>query len=175
VKRRICVVGVALSAGSVAFGVAPALAARHKVTKPKKKPAIQMPVATTCTTNTAIMIGPGVTTLTPPVQGGHEYGVATCGDVLGRGVQGDTFAVQDSGDTVATYTLWFLTGTIRGKFDLTPQEGDLNFTTTSYTGTMTITGGTGQFFGATGSGTMTCASDDGIHNTCTDKLNLTKL
>ena len=53
-KRRICVVSAALSASPLAFGVVPALAATHKVTKPRKKPAIQKRVATTCTTNTAL-------------------------------------------------------------------------------------------------------------------------
>ena len=165
-----CIVGAALSAGPLAFGVVPAMAAKHKTAKPKIEP-----VATACTTNVGIMIDPGATELTPPVSAGHEYGSAKCGAVLGRGVQGDTFTVPDSGDTLATFTMYFRDGSIRGKYDLTPQDGSFNFTTVDYLGTMTVDGGSGSFFGAKGAGTMTCQSPDGIHTSCTDKLKLTKL
>jgi len=174
VRRRICLVSAALTASPLAFGVAPALAAKG-TTAPKKKPVVVKPVITTCTTKTGVMISPTGTAVTPPVQAGHEYGTASCGNVLGHGIQGDTFNIADSGDTVATYTLWFRAGTIRGKYDLTPQEQSFNFLTASYLGTISVTGGTGQFFGAKGAGTMTCATADGIHTTCTDKLKLTKL
>jgi hypothetical protein len=121
------------------------------------------------------MIDSGSTDVTPPVSAGHEYGSATCGKLLGRGIQSDTFSTTDSGDTAATFTIYFRNGTIRGKYDLTPQEASFNFTTVDYDGAMTVTGGTGQFFGAKGTGTMTCESPDGIHTSCSDKLTLKNL
>jgi hypothetical protein len=163
-----CLVGAALSTAAAAFGVAPALAAQSNAKKQKQKP-----VQTTCKTDVGIMIAAGDDSVTPPVASGHEYGTAVCGKALGRGVQSDTFAVPDSGDTLATFTLYLLGGTIRGKYDLTPQEGSLNFLETDYLGTLTVKGGTGLFQGAKGTGTMTCKSPDGIHTGCTDKLKLT--
>jgi hypothetical protein len=167
VRRRICLVGAALGASSLAFGVAPALAAKKRTTKPAIKA-----VSPTCTTNVGIMIPSSASDITPPVQSGNEYGTASCRGVLGRGIQSDTFNVLDSGDTVATYTLYFHGGTIHGKYDLTPQEGSFNFLTVDYLGTLTIRGGNGAFLGAEGTGTMTCDTIDGIHTTCTDKLKL---
>jgi hypothetical protein len=167
VRRRICLVGAALSASSLAFGVAPVLAAKKKMTKPAIKA-----VSPTCTTNVGIMIPSSASEITPPVQSGNEYGTASCGGVLGRGVQSDTFSVPDSGDTVAIYTLYFHGGTIHGTYHLIPQEGSFSFLTVNYRGTLTIKGGSGAFLGAKGTGTMTCETLDGIHATCTDKLKL---
>jgi hypothetical protein len=78
----------------------------------------------------------------------------------------------------ASFQLYFLTGTLDGKYVLTPQEGNFSpttFTETDYLGTLTITGGTGAYKGAKGTGTMTCTTPDGIHTTCTDKLKLKKI
>ena len=86
--------------------------------------------------------------------------------------------MPDSGVNQATYQMYFPTGTIHGKYALTPSEGDFGpttFTETDYLGTLTITGGTGTYKGAKGIGTMTCNTLDGIHTTCTDRLKLTKL
>jgi hypothetical protein len=170
VRRRICMMGAALSAAPLALGVAPALAAKSTAKKPKPKP-----VQTACTTNVGIMIPAGETGLTPPIAGGSEYGTAVCAKVFGRGVQSDNFTTPDSGDTAATFTLYFRRGTLRGSYDLTPQEGGLNFTETDYLGTLTVKGGTGLYQGAKGTGTMTCRSLDGIHTSCQDKLKLAQL
>ena len=66
-----------------------------------------------------------------------------------RAVQGRRF-----GDTVGTYVQYFGAGSITGKFDLTPGEGALptadNFLSTTYTGTVTVTGGTGVYAGIQG-------------------------
>jgi hypothetical protein len=35
-----------------------------------------------------------------------------------------------------------------------------------------VTGGSGSYNGVTGTGTMKCKTLDGVHTTCTDKLEL---
>ena len=70
----------------------------------------------------------------------------------------------------ANFTWYFRTGTLSGKYELTPRERTLNFLNVTYDGTLTVTGGTGTYRGIKGSGTMTCATQDGIHTSCTDKL-----
>lgn len=170
-KRRICLAGVALSAGPLALGVGPALAVKSQPANSKGKP-----VATsTCRTNVGIMIPAGETGVTPPATSGHEYGTAACGKVFGRGAQSDAFHVADTGDTFAPFTLFFRAGTIHGKYHLTIDSNSFNFLVTDYAGTMTVAGGTGAFQGAKGTGTMTCHSPDGIHTACTDKLKMKAL
>lgn len=164
-RRRICVVGAALSVFLLAIGVASATASKSKSRGSNK------PVAVTCHAKTSIGVPAGQTGVTPPVSKGSEYGTATCGK-LGHGVQSDKFNIASSGDTLATYTWYLPTGTIRGKYDLTPQEGTLNFLAVTYTGSIKVTGGTGAFAGTKGTGTMTCSSPDSVHTSCTDKLKL---
>jgi hypothetical protein len=170
VRRRICMMGAVISAVPLTLGVAPAMAASSSAKKQKPKP-----LETNCTTNVGIMIASGDTGLTPPIANGHEYGTATCGKVLGHGVQTDTFTTPDSGDTLATFTLYFPGGTVHGTYDLTPQEGGLNFLETDYLGTLKVKGGSGLYHGVKGTGTSTCQSLDGIHTTCHDKLKLAQL
>ncbi len=169
-RRRICLVGATLSAIPMAFGVSAATAASHKTGKVKPK---GTPV--TCKSATTVEIAQGDTQVTPPVSQGSEYGSVSCSKLFGKGVQSDQFNVPDSGDTAGKFTWYFHAGTVRGKYDLTPQEGSLNFLSTDYLGTITVTGGTGTFAGAKGVGTMTCSSADGIHMGCTDKLHIAKL
>jgi hypothetical protein len=169
-------VGAALIAGLLALGVTTAIAASHHTAKPKVKPF--KPFTVTCTTNVGIMIAQGDTGVVPPADQGSEYGPASCGGKLGQGIQSDTFTVPDSGDSVANWTMHFDTGTVHGAYDLTPQEGSFtgaNFTEVDYTGTMTLTGGTGVFRGAVGHGTMVCKTLDGIHTSCVDTVKVTKL
>ena len=168
-RRRFCLVLAALSIGAMAFGAVGAAAATKKSSGKTKS---FKPVAkATCKTNTGITVAQGDSSVTPPVSQGSEYGTSVCGKVLGRGVQADTFNVPLSGDDLAKYTMFFPTGTIHGKYDLTPQEGSFsNFDESDYVGTLTILGGTGAYQGAKGIGTMTCTSLDGIHTTCTDHL-----
>lgn len=166
-RRRICLVGAPLSVISLAFGVAAATASKSKTTKTK-------PIAVTCRTAIAVTIAPGDTVVTPPDPQGAEYGSAACNKLFGNGVQADHFTVPGSGDTLANYTWYFRTGTLKGTYDLTPQEGSLGtgFTSASYLGTLKVIAGTGALKGYTGTGTMTCATPDGIHTSCTNKLKL---
>ncbi len=90
-----------------------------------------------------------------PAAQGAQYGTVHCaGASFGWGVEKDSFKVPDSGDTVGDYVQYFGTGSIRGKFDLTPdQNGDVSstdFTSESWTGTLTVTGGTGTLAKASG-------------------------
>ena len=170
-RRRICLMGAAISAGPLAVGVAIAPAA-----KPKSHAA--KPVASTCTVNVSTSIPAGATTLDPPVDQGSQYGSIACGRPFRMGAQVDHFQVADSGDTVGPFTMYFATGSIHGTLDLTPTEGPapgVSFIEVDYTGTLTVTGGTGAYRKAGGSGTLTCKSPDEVHMTCTDRLKLTKL
>jgi hypothetical protein len=181
VKRRICIVGAMLSVASLAFGGGAAAAAKHVAkhgAKPKSSAGFKPVAKSTCKTDMGITVAVGDSNVTPPVAQGVEFGSARCGKVFGKGVQRDAFLVPDSGENKASYVLYFPTGTIHGKYVLTPQEGDFtptSFTETDYLGTLTITGGTGTYEGAKGVGTMTCKTLDGIHTTCTDKLKLARL
>ncbi len=169
-RRRILAVGVALGTASLALGAISATAATKRAVKPLAK--------VSCVTSVGIMVAPGDSGVTPPVQQGAEYGGASCGKLLGNGVQADSFNVPDSGDVLSHYRLYFRTGTLHGSYDLVPQEGSFNgsnFSEVDYLGTLTITGGTGAYQGAKGLGTMTCKTLDGIHTSCTDRLKLTKL
>jgi hypothetical protein len=161
VKRRIGLVGAALSVCLVASVAGTATAASTSLTKVK------------CSTSTSISIASGDTGVSPPVSQGSEYGTASCGKLLGGGVQKDRFTVPTSGDTVAKYALFFGAGTLRGTYDLTPtQPSALNFLETDWTGTLKVLAGTGAYKGLTGTGTMVCKTLDGIHTACTDTLKL---
>ena len=167
-RRRICVVGIALSVGPLAL-LAGATGAVAKSSKSKKVKSVNV----SCHVATSIAVAAGATQVLAPVASGDEFGMASCGGTLGGGVQRDSFNVPTSGDTLATYTLYFGTGTLRGTYDLTPQSTGLNFYSTTWMGTLKVTGGTGAFKGYKGTGTMSCVSNDGVHTTCTDKLKLT--
>jgi hypothetical protein len=164
VRRRICQAAAALSVVPLAFGVA--AAAAHTQAAP----------ATTkvaCKTSLSIAIAPGATSVDANnVQSGHEYGSATCGKLLGQGVQADRFSTDSSGIIVVKYTLYFATGTLHGTYELTAQNDSLNFTASDYVGKLTVKGGTGTYKGMTGTGTMTCSTPDGIHSACTTHLKL---
>jgi hypothetical protein len=164
VRRRICLVGAALSVCPLAFIAGNATAASTKSKSPVTKVA--------CASKTSIMVANGDTGVSPPVSQGSEYGPVQCGGTLGRGILSDSFTVPASGDTVAKYTMYFHTGTVHGTYDISPQPGSLNFLETDWTGTLKVLGGTGAYKAVTGTGTMTCKSLDGIHTTCADKLKL---
>jgi hypothetical protein len=166
VIRRICLVGGALGAITLAFGVAVATASKSKT---KVKPATVY-----CTTSMSLAVPASDTDVTPAATSGNEYGSAICGK-LGHGVQADSFTVPASGDTLARFTFYMPTGTLSGTYDLTPQTGSLGsgFASVSYLGTLKVTHGTGGLAAVTGTGTMTCSSPDSIHTRCTDKLKLT--
>jgi hypothetical protein len=113
----------------------------------------------------------------PGASQGVQYGSINCGRRLGQGVEWTSFAIPDDGDTVGVYKAYFDSGTIRGAFDLTPEEGSLGatgtgFTSVDYTGTVRLLGGTGAFAHVKGKGTSACNSPDGVHLTCTERLKI---
>ena len=125
---------------------------------------------------------PGSPAVDQPPSQGAQYGTVHCGGAsFGWGVEKDTFKVPDTGDTVGSYAQYFGNGSIRGKFDLTPGEGSgnisaTNFTSESWVGTVTVTGGTGPLAKAAGKkGVLKCTSGDSVHLICTEKIKLTQL
>ena len=91
-RRRICLVGAALSVCLLASVAGTAIAASGKSTGKATK--------VSCVTNTSITIASGDTDVLPPVAQGSEFGTASCDTMLGGGVQWDTFTVPTSGDTI---------------------------------------------------------------------------
>lgn len=173
-KRRICLVGAAVAAVPFVLGISVAAAA-SKSTKPVVKP-----VVVKCHLSLGTVPPPGSPAVDQPPSQGAQYGPVHCGGgSFGWGVEKNIFKVPDSGDSVGTYAQYFATGSIRGKFDLTPIEQTLsstNFTSEAWTGTVTVTGGTGSLAKAKGKkGTLKCTSGDSVHLTCTEKIKLTQL
>jgi hypothetical protein len=172
VRRRICLLGTALAAVPFAVGIGVAAVAG----------AATKPLVLKCHITLSTVPPAGSAAVDQPPSQGDQYGPVHClSAVLGFGVQKDSFKVPDSGDTVGTYAQYFNAGSIRGKFDLTPDQGSgdlttVGFTNQSWTGTVTVLGGTGVFAGAAGKkGVMKCTSGDSVHLTCTEKVPLTKL
>jgi hypothetical protein len=178
VKRRICLVGTALAAVPFAIGIPVATAtSKSAASKPAGKASVVK-----CHLSLGTLPPPGAASVDQPPSQGVQYGTVHCAHAsFGRGVAQDTFKVPDSGDTVGTYAEYFGGGSIHGKFDLSPQEGSgtisaTSFESESWTGTVTVTGGTGTLAKATGkTGVMKCTSDDSVHLTCTEKLKLKQL
>ena len=115
-----------------------------------------------------------------PADSGDHYGRITCPHGFGGGVIHDSFRVPDSGDTVAKYVAYFNRGTFSGTFDLTPGGGqelsDTSFQSESWTGTMTVRGGSGIYRGIalakSGKGKLTCTSPDTVHLKCRETISL---
>jgi hypothetical protein len=168
-KRRIRLVGTAVTAGSLAVLVVLAPVASAKSRKLTHHP---NSVVVSCKSWVADQVPWGQTEVVPPLSQGSEYGPISCHKPLYFGVEADSFAVQDSGDITGT-TVWYLAaGTIRTSFDLTPgSEDGLSFNSGNYTGKLTVTGGSEAYAGVTGSGISTCTTEDGgIHTSCTDNI-----
>jgi hypothetical protein len=167
-------VGSAIAAVPFVVGIGVAGAAANKTsTKPK-------PVVLKCHMSLSTVPPPGSNTVDQPPSQGSSYGQVHCPSI-GGGVQQQSFNVPDSGDTVGKYWQYFGGGSIHGKFDISPQEGSGTLSSTSFesetwTGTVTVTGGTGTYAKAVGKkGTLTCTSDDTVHLTCTEKIKLKQL
>lgn len=164
-----------MAAGPMAIGLAIAptvLAAtttneiRHvKTTKAKPKP-IKGTCSIAVSTATAGDAG-GAPTV---AQQGLQYGSVGCSKELGRGVQADSFTTSPSGDLTGSLKQYFNTGSIHGTYVLTATDGQPSstFTSISYTGVLTVMGGTGDYRQAKGAGTLTCSSADGMHLTCSE-------
>lgn len=175
-KRRICLVGIAIAAVPFAVGMSVASAATKSKTNPTTKV-----IVVKCHLALGTVPPPGSPAVDQPPSQGAQYGTVHCaGASFGWGVEKDSFKVPDSGDTVGNYVQYFGAGSIRGKFDLTPdQNGDVSstdFTSESWTGIVTVTGGTGTLAKASGKkGVIKCTSGDSVHLTCTSKLRLKQL
>lgn len=132
-----------------------------------------------CTT-TLTAVPPGGTAVVqqPPI-GGWEYGHMLCNRKklgLYGGVEARKFTVPLNGNAVGSFTQFFPGGVLAGKFKLVPAEigfGE-NFSAESWTGTFTVTGGSGAFGKMTSAspGVMKCSSSDTVHITCTEKVTL---
>jgi hypothetical protein len=177
VRRRIGIAGVAVAALSLIVGVGFAFAAGQKHHK-HAKPAKPRPVLLSCSSSPTTVPPAGQANVDQPPAGGNQYGPATCKTTgFGSGIISDTFTVPDSGDMVGTYTEYFDAGTIKGTFDLSPGEGQPigsdTFASQSWSGQVTVTGGTGIYQGIKGKdtkGTMSCNSPDSVHSTCTENV-----
>lgn len=172
-KRKWLVVA-AMAVGLLVIGATSALGANAK-TKATSKP---VEVKVTCKSTVGDVPAAGVDSVVPPVDQGWQYGSVHCGKVFGGGVQADSFQLQDSGDLEGSWAQYYGVGTLHGKFTLTPADnGPPSSTTTfaaiSYSGTVTVAGGTGAYKKAKGKGTMKCASTDGVHFNCIDTVKVT--
>jgi hypothetical protein len=166
VRRRICLAVTVVGVAPLAVGVAVASAAPAK------------PKAITLNCNVQLTASPlaGTNVVDQPPTQGWMYGPISCPrQGYGSGVEASSFTVPLSGDTVGSFTQYLSAGSIKGKFDLAPQE-DLStsfFSSATWTGTLTVTGGTGVYKGIKSNrnaGTMTCSSDDTVHLMCTEKV-----
>ena len=164
--KRICLLGAAM-AGLLVAGVATAPAATKHASKKSTK--------LTCTLKLVNQIPSDDVSVTQGAGSGTQFGTAACGKPLRRGVEQDSFTLDDAGDLTGPYQQWFNTGSVKGKYVLTPtdnQSPSATFSQASYSGTIQVTGGTGAFNKASGTGTLTCATQDSAHYTCTEKLKL---
>lgn len=175
-RRRTWFALTVVMAASLAVGVGFAAASPKKSAKATVK-------TTTLHCNVSLTTEPpaGSNSVDQPAAQGSQYGPIHCGTAgFGGGVVADSFTVPDSGDTVGKYAQYLGAGTIEGAFDLTPQEspgismspGTSGFTSQTWIGTVTVTGGTGVYKGITSAkvGTMTCSSDDSVHLTCKETV-----
>jgi hypothetical protein len=173
--KRLCLLGMAM-AGLLTVGFSTAATA-----KPAPKPKPPKPVTTKVSCQLTLVLQPAakVTTIVPGTGSGSQYGTAKCPGPLGGGVQTDKFNTADSGDVTAPYRQLFKGGTLAGQYTLIPtgggqpSAGNNSFGAQSYSGSLTVTGGSGAWKGATGSAKLTCSTTDGVHLSCTESLKVT--
>ena len=179
-RRRTWLVGTVMAAASLVLGVGFASAASSSTTATTVKP-----VTLKCHIFMATPPPDGDNTVTQPPLSGTFYGPSHCPTKsFGGGLEAAPFQLADTGDTVGRYVQYFADGSIKGAFDLTPAEGQPPSTTTfesnAWTGTVTVTGGTGVYKGITmhkakkhkpaTPGVLNCTSPDSVHLTCTEKI-----
>jgi hypothetical protein len=108
-----------------------------------------------------------------PIAAAENFGTLTCSVPFGRGVQHDTSTVARTSATSGSFAggvkLFFNTGTLRGTYKSSFTVADKTIT---YTGTLKISSGTGDFQGVTGKGTLTGTSTDAIHSAIIERLAL---
>jgi hypothetical protein len=187
VKRRICLAGTAIAVVPFAVGIGVTAATAKSTPPAKSKPPAhgKAPASVAvlkCHITLTTVPPPGSPVVNQPPSQGILYGQVHCPTAsFGGGVESASFKVPDTGDTVGKYTQYFGDGSVHGSFDLTPQEGTGNLSSTSFAseswvGTVNLTGGTGAFAKAAGSkGVLKCVSGDTVHLRCTEKLPLTAL
>ena len=172
--KRICLLGATIAAVLI-IGVASALAATSSSSKGGKKSKTPSTVTTkvSCASSLTLQVPAGATDVSPAGQDGSEMGSVTCPGV-GKGVEAQSFTTADSGDLIGKWQAWFSTGTVYGTFDLTPDDNGpptstTSFSQASYTGTFIVKGGASAFAKATGTGTLTCSTQDSVHFSCKQK------
>lgn len=161
--RRICLMGAAI-AGSLVFSVTIASAAKTAKVKP---------TAVKCKIAVSVAIPEGSTQVALPADSGNMFGTASCGKALGSGIAVYNFALQDTGDLTGSFKVYFATGSVHGKFDLSPADSTPSspaaFLAQDYTGTAKVTGGSGADATVSGKATLTCSTPDSVHLSCTQK------
>jgi hypothetical protein len=172
--KRICLLGAAIAAVLI-IGVASALAATSSASKGGKKSKTPSTVTTkvSCASSLLLQVPAGATDVSPASQEGTEMGTTTCAPV-GKGVEVQSFTTEDSGDVTGKWQAWFSTGTVFGTFTMTPSDNNPPTTTTSfsqasYSGTFIVKDGAGAFAKATGTGTLSCSTNDSVHFSCKQK------
>lgn len=184
--KRIYPVGAAvaalLTAGLIATPAFATPAAKKPATVSKFKTVVKNTLVTTrmsCDLKLATQIPSNDVTVTQGAASGTQNGRAGCAKPLYSGAQQNSFSSDDAGNLQGKYQQWFNAGSIYGAYMLTPLDTGppttTTFTAASYSGTVTVTGGTGLFRKATGSGTLACFTTDSAHYTCTEKLKLVRV
>jgi hypothetical protein len=168
----------AVAAASFAGSAGIAVAATSKSTAAAK------PIKLNCKVELIAAAPEGTNVVDQPPTQGAQYGPVNCHPFgptgFGGGIVATSFTVPDSGDTVGKYTEYFKAGSVRGSFDLAPQEQDFsatNFASQTWQGTIKVLGGTGIYQGIKGkkAGTVTCTSTDSVHLHCVEKVKLKSL
>jgi hypothetical protein len=180
--KRIFLVGAAMAAlltAGIVTASASATPAAKKPASANKKPVTKLaPVKTTvtCTLKLVTQIPSNDVTVTQGAESGTQYGRAGCAKPLFSGVEQNSFLQDESGNLTGKYQQWFNAGSVYGAYTLTAEDTGppttTSFTDASYTGTVTVTNGTGLFKKATGTGTLACTTTDLAHYACTEKLKL---
>jgi hypothetical protein len=111
----------------------------------------------------------------PPVSTALEFALLSCGRPLGKGVQHNSATVasnaeRTSGSFSGRTRLFLYDGALRGTYKTTFAVAGGKVT---YTGTMKITSGTGDYARVKGTGTIRGTSTDGLTGALTEKLALT--
>jgi hypothetical protein len=161
-----------ITTAASAAAAAPATSQKHLTTTTKTVSA-----SATCKVSLTTAAPTGSIDITAGGDSGSQFGKQACGTPLGAGLSHATFALDDAGDLSGSIQHWFPTGQVFGTYTMAPGAASgpptaTSFGQASYDGTVTIKGGTGALKGATGTGTISCSTNDAVHYSCTEKLKL---
>lgn len=166
-RRRICLAVTVVGAAPLALGAAVASASAATPSAIVLKCKVQLTAAPVAGTNV----------VDQPPTSGWMYGPIACPrQGFGGGIEASAFTVPLSGDTVGAFTQYLSGGSIKGTYNLVPQEGgpvSTNFESEGWAGGFTVTGGTGIYKGIKSNrnaGKLTCSSVDTVHLMCTEKV-----